>query len=253
MLYKITMILTLLVVVGTGVVNEIKVNAHIQNELGLDAKADQARDQAKTAYNNAQNLLSDYQSKREQAELDLNAANGENDRQANNVTQTQAAVQAAQQAERGAEQERDTAQRSNEDFKKLSMEITEIKRIRTKLPKVERALSTAKSERDIVTKDNKRMRDQIERIAPPEKKPLLPHGLRGQIVSVDFKYQYVVLNIGKHHGVVPKGELMVSRDGALLGKVKVTRAEADYSIANILQDWKSDEPLEGDAVIYRGL
>jgi len=247
------MILTLLVAAGTGVVNEIKVNAHIQNELKLDADADQKKQAAENAYNNAQNLLSDYQSKREQAELDLNAANAENDRQANNVSQTQAAVQAAQQAERGAEQERDTARRSNEDFKNLGMEIAEIKRIRTKLPNVERALSTAKSERDIVTKDNKRMRDQIERLAPPEKKPILPHGLRGKIVSVDSKYQYVVLNIGKHHGVLPKGELVISRNGDLLGKVKITRAESDYSIANILQNWKEDEPTEGDAVIYPGL
>ena len=60
-------------------------------------------------------------------------------------------------------------------------------------------------------------------------------------------------SIGTHHGVLEKGELMISRNGALLGKVKVTRAEADYSIANIIQDWKADEPAEGDAVIYRGL
>ncbi len=253
MLYKITMILTLLVVAGAGVVNEIKVKAHIDEELRLDKEADDKKNEADSARNAAANLLAEYQRAHEQAKLDLNAANTENASQAQRVTQTQQAVQSARAAEQAAEQERNTTRQSNEDYKNLGMEIAEIKRIRTKLPKVERALTTAKSERDIVTKDNSRMRAQIEKLAPPEKKPLLPHGLRGKIVSVDAKYQYVVLDIGKHHGVVPKGEMMISRDGSLLGKIKVTRAEADYSIANILQDWKADEPIEGDLVIYRGL
>ncbi len=253
MLYKITMILTLLVVVATGVVNEIKVNAHIQEELRLDKAADDKKTEEDGLRNASQGRLTTYTDAHTHRQQTLAQAQQEDQRQAQLVSQTQAGVQAAQQAENAAMNERNTTRRSNQDFKGLNMEIAEIKRIRNKLPNVERALSTAKSERDIVTKDNQRMRDQIVRMAPPEKKPLLPHGLRGKIVSVDQKYQYVVLDIGKHHGVEPKGEMMISRDGALLGKIKITRAEADYSIANILQDWKDDEPVEGDLVIYGGL
>lgn len=253
MLYKIVMILALGVAVTAGVFNEIKVNAHIQEELRLDKAADDKKASEDSAYKKADEDLSRYLGLRQRADQELAASKQEDADKAQEVIQTQSAEQAARAAMNAAEQERDVTKQSDEDFRNLGMELAEIKRIRAKLPKVERELTTAKTERDIVTKDNSRMRDQIVKLAPPEKKPLMPHGLRGKIVSVDQKYQYVVLDIGTHHGVMTKGELMISRDGALLGKVKVTRVEDDYSIANVLQDWKADEPLEGDLVIYRGL
>lgn len=253
MLYKIVMILALGVAVTAGVFNEIKVNAHIQEELRLDQAADDKKKSEDTAFNKADQDLNRYRGLRERKEQELSASKQEDQDRAADVVQTQNAERAAQDAMNAAEQERDVTKQSNEDFQNLNMELAEIKRIRAKLPKVERELSTAIKEREIVTNDNKRMRGQIVKLAPPEKKPLMPHGLRGKIVSVDQKYQYVVLDIGTHHGVLTKGELMISRDGSLLGKVKVTRVEDDYSIANVLQDWKADEPLEGDLVIYRGL
>lgn len=253
MLYKIVMILALGVAVTAGVFNEIKVNTHIQEELRLDQAADDKKASEDSAFKKADEDLSRYLGLRERAEQELAASKQEDADKAQEVIQTQSAEQAARAAMNSAEQERDVTRQSDEDFKNLGMELAEIKRIRAKLPNVERELSTAKTERDIVTTDNKRMRDQIVKLAPPEKKPLMPHGLRGKIVSVDQRYQYVVLDIGTHHGVLTKGELMVSRHGALLGKVKVTRVEDDYSIANVLQDWKADELLEGDLVIYQGL
>jgi len=253
MLYKIVMILALGVAVTAGVFNEIKVNAHIQEELRLDQVADDKKKEEDAAHNKADQDLNRYRDLRERKDRELTASKQEDQDRAADVVQTQSAERAGQDAMNSAEQERDVTKQSNQDFEDLSMELVEIKRIRTKLPKVERELTTAKKEREIVTNDNQRMRTQIVKLAPAEKKPLMPHGLRGKIVSVDAKYQYVVLDIGTHHGVLTKGELMISRDGSLLGKVKVTRVEDDYSIANVLQDWKADEPLEGDAVIYGGL
>jgi hypothetical protein len=253
MLYKIVMILALGVAVTAGVFNEIKVNAHIQEELRLDQVADDKKKEEDAAHNKADQDLNRYRDLRERKDRELTASKQEDQDRAADVVQTQSAERAGQDAMNSAEQERDVTKQSNQDFEDLSMELVEIKRIRTKLPKVERELTTAKKEREIVTNDNQRMRTQIVKLAPAEKKPLMPHGLRGKIVSVDTKYQYVVLDIGTHHGVLTKGELMISRDGSLLGKVKVTRVEDDYSIANVLQDWKADEPLEGDVVIYGGL
>lgn len=256
MLYKIVMILALGVAVTAGVFNEIKVNAHIQEELRLDQEADDKKAEEEKAFNDANDALKDFQSQRRDGEDNLARAKALDAEKAQEVVQTQGAEQAARGSMNAAETERDETRESDEAFVRLTMDVgdlAEIKRILVKLPDVETELSTAKAERTLVTKDNKRMRDQIVKLAPPEKKPLMPHGLRGKIVSVDQKYQYVVLDIGTHHGVLPKGELMISREGALLGKVKVTRVEDEYSIANVLQDWKADEPSEGDAVIYRGL
>jgi hypothetical protein len=79
---------------------------------------------------------------------------------------------------------------------------------------------------------------------------ILPAGLRGKIIAVDPKYDFVVLNIGEDQGVKERGVLMVDRDGKLLGKVRIKSVLKDRCVANILPDWKNGEVMEGDEVLY---
>jgi negative regulator of sigma E activity len=79
---------------------------------------------------------------------------------------------------------------------------------------------------------------------------VLPAGLRGKIVAVDPKYNFVVLNIGDDQGVLERGEMLVDRDGKLLGKVRIVSVKKDECVANILPEWKQGEIVEGDEVLY---
>ena len=79
---------------------------------------------------------------------------------------------------------------------------------------------------------------------------LLPTGLRGKIVAVDPKFNFVVLDIGEEQGAKRRGVMMVDRDGKLLGKVRITSVTKDKCVANILPDWKRGEMMEGDEVLY---
>jgi hypothetical protein len=79
---------------------------------------------------------------------------------------------------------------------------------------------------------------------------LLPTGLRGKIVAVDPKFNFVVLNIGEDQGARQRGVMMVDRDGKLLGKVRITSVTKDQCVANILSDWRRGEMMEGDEVLY---
>ena len=74
--------------------------------------------------------------------------------------------------------------------------------------------------------------------------------LKGRVLAVDPKWDFVILDVGADQGAVEYGEMMVSRGGKLVGKVQITSVQPNRSIANILSDWKQDEVLEGDAVIY---
>ena len=76
----------------------------------------------------------------------------------------------------------------------------------------------------------------------------LPADLKGKILVVDPKWDFVVLNIGEDQGVIQDGELLVSRDGKLVAKVIVRSVEKDRSIANIVPGWKLGEVIEGDEV-----
>ena len=76
----------------------------------------------------------------------------------------------------------------------------------------------------------------------------LPAELKGAVVVVDPKWDFVVLNIGEIAGAVQDGEMLVSRDGKLVAKVVIRSVQKDRCIANIVPGWKLGEVIEGDVV-----
>ena len=74
----------------------------------------------------------------------------------------------------------------------------------------------------------------------------LPADLKGKVVEVDPKWEFVVLNIGEDQGVLEEGELLISRDSKLVAKVIVRTVYKKSCIANIVPDWKLGEVFEGD-------
>ena len=45
--------------------------------------------------------------------------------------------------------------------------------------------------------------------------------------------------------------MLVSRDGKLVAKIRVTTVEPGRSVANVLPEWKQAEVMEGDVVLHR--
>ncbi len=72
--------------------------------------------------------------------------------------------------------------------------------------------------------------------------------LKGAVVVVDPKWDFVVLNIGDELGAIQDGEMLVSRDGKLVAKVVIRSVQKDRCIANIIPGWKLGEVMEGDVV-----
>jgi hypothetical protein len=77
----------------------------------------------------------------------------------------------------------------------------------------------------------------------------IPANFRGKVVVVDPKWNFVVVNAGEDQGALTGGDLLVSRSGALVAKVKISRVEKDRCIANLLPGWKFGDVAEGDIVI----
>ena len=76
----------------------------------------------------------------------------------------------------------------------------------------------------------------------------MPPGISGKVTFVDRTWNFVVLNVGLTNGVVPNGELIVYRGRNFLGKIRVTKADENDSVAEILPDIKGDIQI-GDAVL----
>ena len=72
--------------------------------------------------------------------------------------------------------------------------------------------------------------------------------LKGKVVVVDPKWDFVVLDIGDEQGAIEDGEMLVSREGKLVAKVVIRTVQKGRSIANIVPGWKLGELIEGDDV-----
>jgi hypothetical protein len=73
-------------------------------------------------------------------------------------------------------------------------------------------------------------------------------GVSGKVTFVDNAWNFVILDVGLANGVVPNGELIVYRNNAFLGKVRVTKVDPNDSVAEILPDVKGSIQI-GDKVL----
>jgi hypothetical protein len=93
-----------------------------------------------------------------------------------------------------------------------------------------------------------KMADDYKKEIDKTKTGDMPPGVTGKITYVNRTWNFVVINVGLSNGVVPNGELIVYRHNDFLAKVKVTSAEDNTAVADILPGAKADIQV-GDDVI----
>jgi predicted nucleic acid-binding Zn-ribbon protein len=119
-------------------------------------------------------------------------------------------------------------------------------------------LTKLKEANDAMGEENKVLSRKVDTLAAElskyteerESAVALPAGLKGKVVAVDSKWDFVVLDIGANQGALERGEMLVNRDGKLVAKVRITTVEPNRSIANVLPEWKQVDVIEGDQVIH---
>lgn len=176
----------------------------------------------------------------------------------NALAQAQAkAVEQQTRADRASQElntvtaERNTAQAELAQWRLFEMSPEQIRNSLTRLRNVER-------ERDVFVTENKSLLREVTRLTNElarytglvEPEVQLPPGTKGNVVAVDPKYDFVVIDIGEQQGVLPRAKLLVNRDGKLIGKVQITSVDKNRSVANILPEWKQDDVMEGDQVLF---
>jgi cell shape-determining protein MreC len=146
--------------------------------------------------------------------------------------------------------DKDEAQQQLEQWRQVGVTPEQVKGIIADLAATRKAKNAVVGENKILAAKLSDLQDQWDKIFQNDQEVPLPSGLRGKIVAVDPKFNFVVLNIGKDQGVKPRGVMMVDKDGKLLGKVRITSVTKDECVANILTDWQRGNIMEGDEVLY---
>jgi cell shape-determining protein MreC len=79
-------------------------------------------------------------------------------------------------------------------------------------------------------------------------------GVHGTVLASNQAYNFVVLNLGARNGVEPNSEMLVLRDGTLIGKIRVSSVEPATAIGDIISNSlaRGVQVQPGDNVIYAG-
>jgi hypothetical protein len=148
-----------------------------------------------------------------------------------------------------ASQDRDDAQNQLAAYKNTGLTPEQIIALDKNLKDAETGLEVANQEKAILTHEVAKLTSQIKELTEPGYVVALPPNLKGTVMAVDPKWHFVVLNIGANQGVLDDAEMLVSRDGRLVGKVVVRSVQKDRCIANLVPGWELGDVIEGDVVI----
>jgi len=79
-------------------------------------------------------------------------------------------------------------------------------------------------------------------------------GVRGTVLAYNQAYNFVVLNLGARNGVETNSEMLVLRDGTLVGKIRISSVEPATAIGDIITNSleRGVQVQPGDTVIYAG-
>jgi len=248
MLMRISLIVAILAALGAGTLNVLQVRDHInsliserddyhtqltQTQSTLDTtKKDLAKTKSDLA--DTQQQLADAQTARKKAE-DVAAAQ---QKRADDLSDKLAK----------ATQDRDAAQADLAAYKATGKSPQEILQLVAMIKQDEDAISAMNDEKKVLTRTIERQKNQLNELIGTNYVVTLPADLKGKVVVVDPKWDFVVLDVGDEQGVLQDGELLISRDGKLVAKVVVRTVEKNRSIANIVPGWKLGEVFEGDQV-----
>jgi len=129
--------------------------------------------------------------------------------------------------------------------------------LQAQLDDARRQLDSAEKEKVFLSE---KLQSAQERSAPPQEERKRREtgtrrtGVRGTVLAVNQAYNFVVLNLGARQGVEPNSEMLVLREGTLIGKIRISSVEPATDIGDIITGSlaRGVEVQPGDMVIYAG-
>jgi hypothetical protein len=146
-------------------------------------------------------------------------------------------------------QDRDHAQDQLAAYTATGLTAQQVLALDKTLKNSQMALDVANQEKLVLSRQVTKLKSELAEITQPDYFVSLPAALKGKVMAVDPKWEFVVLNVGDEQGVLKDGEMLVSRDGKLVAKIVVRSVQKDRSIANIVPGWQLGDVIEGDQVI----
>ena len=230
MLLRISLFVAILAALAAGTLSYLEVTDKIPALTKQRDDEHSAKVTALTDLSNTKTKLAKTQSDLTQSQADLADTKSDRDKA---VARAEAQVKRADELSvklARATQERDDAQNELASFKATGLSPEQIVKLNKTLKDARSEIEAINGEKTVLEHEKARLQTRLDRY--------------------EGTNAFVMLraNIGDDQGVLPDGEMLVSRDGKLVAKVIVRSVQKDRSIANIVPGWKLGEPVEGDEV-----
>ena len=249
MLTRVSLIVAILAAVAVGVLDFVMVQDKI-NVLQKD------RDDNRTAKETAQRELANTKAELSrtnaalaQTKATLDATIEEKQKALADLdTQTKRAEKLGEDLKKTRD-ERDSAQAELAAYKQSGLTPAQAVRAAKTIKSLEDTIAGQEEEAGVLGRKIAKLDAELHFYRDPSNPPSLPATLKGKVLAVDPKWNFVVVDVGEKQFVVPNAELLISRKGNLVAKAVITRVEKDRCVANLLPGWQQGEVLEGDFAI----
>ncbi len=247
------LILVLVIAASAGVIAlaELKLQPHLVELKDKEKKVSEELGKEKTERAKQETRAKGAEQERDGFKSDLDASKkAETDALAAAKVEKDKAVAAAQETNKAKQETAAEIAKSVEyaDLRSKGLTPDIIRTIATVLPQKTNELKVLKDEQRVLMTQHIKASGELQSFLNPKGAVALP-SLSGKVQAVDPKWDFVVLDMGANHGLLKNGELNISREGKLIARVKVSRVETDYAIANVMRGFKISEIKEGDAVL----
>ena len=248
MLIRISLIVAIVAGLLAGALNIVKVRDKISTLITQRDDFHTERDQARTELASTKKDLAKTKDDLTQTQQQLTDTQAQRDKAvADAKTQTKRADDLEDKLTKTT-QDRDDAQAKLAAYQATGLTADQVGGLNKALKSTQNELEAVKEENGVLQRTVGRLTAQIYELIGTNYVVTLRADLKGKIVAVDPKWDFVVLNIGGDQGVLNDGEMLVSRDGRLVAKVIVRSVQKDRSIANVVPGWQLGDIIEGDEV-----
>jgi chaperonin cofactor prefoldin len=129
--------------------------------------------------------------------------------------------------------------------------------LKMQLDDAKKQLEAAEQEKSILGDKVKAAQDRVAAMEEAKKRRgagANMAGVHGLVLAVNQAYNFVVLSMGERQGVVANSEMLVLRQGALIGKIRISSVEPTTAIGDIITNSlaRGVQVQPGDTVIYAG-
>ena len=251
MLLRISLILAILLGIGTIVVTQKMARDHFtamrdaRNDFENRMKQQTTRaTKAETTLNLTSNRLVTTSNTLVKTEEELNSTKQQ-------LASTQESLSKTKADLAKAIEERKTAQAEIAKWESLGPKPEQIREMMDNLKKQQDAIAALEDEKKVLNRQVEVLDNRIKILVGVEYEVPVPSGTKGSVVAVDPKWNFVVLDIGAKQNLLEGGVLMVHRNSQLVGKVRINEVMPNRSIASLLPGWKLGDIEEGDQVISK--